>query len=237
MILGRRLQFPLRLGSRSDPSGVLAQGRLTMIRRLEREDIDRWMAWPAHVDRLFRSYDPPVGWGPEQANRYYFDLRADHCLRHYAVDSGQEKLVGRLSLRHIDWRHGGAVMGVSFNPGRLDSGLGTDALSAFLGYYFRGLRFRSLFLDVAAHNERARHVYERLGFQPYGRRWGDLQPDTAGVFADERYRSLRAHFHWEQGKVRPLLHDMVLRREDWERRQASSVTHPDRVRGHAIEPV
>ena len=235
MILGRRFPFTMRLTPRPDPPGVLAQGNFTYVRRLEREDIDRWMAWPAHTDRLFSSYDPPLSWTQEQATRYYLDLRSDHCLRHYAVDTARDRLVGRLSLRHIDWRHGSGVLGVSFHPGRLNSGLGTDALTAFLDYYFRSLGLRSLFLDVAAHNERARHVYEKLGFAPYGRRWGDLQPDSAGVFTEERYRAIRTHFHWEQGKIRPLLYDMVLRHDDWDRRRQSCHSLPDKVRGHAIE--
>jgi diamine N-acetyltransferase len=220
-MFGRRLRFPLQLGPRPDPPGILAYGRRTRLRRLEREDIDRWLQWPAHVDPLYSSYDAPAGWDREQADRYYFDLRSDHCLRHYALDTEEERLVGRLSLRHIDWRHGGAVLGVSLNPGRLNSGLGTDGLTAFLSYYFEGLRFRSLFLDVAAHNQRAHHIYEKLGFQPYGRRWGDPQPDHAGIFTQEQFRSIRGHFYADRGKIRPLLYDMVLRRSDWERAQRS----------------
>ncbi len=220
MNLRHRLPFSLRLTPRAEATGILAEGRLTRIRRLEREDIDRWMAWPVHSDRLFSSYDPPSGWSPQQADRYYFDVSSNPGLRHYAVDTASERLVGRISLRHIDWRQGGAVLGVSFNPGRLNSGLGTDALSAFLSHYFRGMGFRSLFLDVASHNARARHVYEQLGFTDCGRRWGEPQPDRAGIFTHEHLRSIRPHFHCEHGRVRPLLIDMVLRREVWERRHS-----------------
>ncbi len=111
------------------------------------------------------------------------------------------------------------MLGVSFRPGRLNQGLGTDALRAFLGHYFRDMRLSALFLDVAAFNRRAQRVYEKCGFQRCGERWGDAQADSAGVFRHQEFEGVRALFRWDYGLIRPLLFDMVLRRREWEQRR------------------
>ena len=129
-------------------------------------------------------------------------------------------MVGKISLREIDWYARSAVLGISFRPDRLGQGLGTDALRTMLSYYFGPLGMEALFLDVAAHNERARRCYERCGFRHLGEHWGEASPDLAGIFRDPEKEKLRQLFRWDHGLVRPLLHDMVLRRAEYERQAA-----------------
>jgi diamine N-acetyltransferase len=115
------------------------------------------------------------------------------------------------------------VLGISFNPQRLNEGLGTDGLWAFLGYYFGAFGMTTLFLDVAAFNRRAQRVYEKCGFRACGQRWGEPQTDAAGIFRRAEYDPIRHLFMWEYGLVRPLLIDMVARRHEWERIRDSRV--------------
>jgi hypothetical protein len=75
----------------------------------------------------------------------------------------------------------------------------------------------ALFLDVAAHNLRARRCYERCGFRLLGEHWGEAGPDLAGIFRDPERADLRPYFRWEHGLIRPLLYDMVIRRAEFER--------------------
>jgi RimJ/RimL family protein N-acetyltransferase len=89
------------------------------------------------------------------------------------------------------------------------------------------MRMSVLLLDVAAFNERARRVYEKCGFQPRGRRWGDPQLDHAGIFRLSERRDLRPLFHWEHGLVRPLLIDMILRKDEWERKRDERARNAD----------
>lgn len=197
-------------------STVLARGEKTVIRELERADVDRWVAWPRHSDLLFDSYNAPQ-LTTRQRDLYYQQRRSSPDSRQFAVDDPGGDLVGRISLREIDWRAGRAVLGVSFCPGRLNQGLGTDALWAFVTYYFGPLRMSALFLDVAAFNQRACRVYEKCGFQRCGERWGEPQTDLAGIFRKPELGEIRHLFRWEYGLVRPLLIDMVLRRAEFER--------------------
>lgn len=180
--------------------------------------MDRWLAWPRHKDPLFESYNPPV-LSPRQRDNYFRQYHDSPVLRQYSVYDLQEEFVGRISIREIDWRLCTAVLGISFHPERLSQGLGSDALEAFLGYYFGPLRMNVLYLDVAAFNHRARRVYEKLGFIGRGERWGEPQTDYAGVFRRAEYQAIRHFFRWDSGLIRPLLIDMMLRREDWVRQR------------------
>lgn len=194
---------------------VLARGEKTVLREFERADVDRWLAWPRHRDPFFDTYNPPV-LTARQRDLYYRQRVQSTDSRQYSVDDLKGEFVGRISIREIDWQFGASVLGLSFHPERLNQGLGSDALCAFLTFYFRTLNMNSLFLDVAAFNERAYRVYEKCGFQRCGERWGEAQTDTPGVFRRREYEGIRHLFHWEYGLIRPLLVDMVLRREDWE---------------------
>lgn len=194
---------------------VLARGEKTILREFERADIDRWVTWPRHRDPLFDNYNAPT-LTERQRDLYYRQRIACTDARQYSVDALDGEFVGRISLREIDWHQGASVLGVSFHPGRLSQGLGSDALWSFLSFYFGRLNMNSLFLDVAAFNTRAYRVYEKCGFQRCGQRWGDAQTDAAGIFRRREHEGIRHLFHWEYGLVRPLLIDMVIRRSGWE---------------------
>jgi RimJ/RimL family protein N-acetyltransferase len=199
------------------PARVLAEGQKTVLREFTRADVDRWLEWPRHTDLLFAVFNPPA-MSARQRDSYWASHRQSTASRQFAVDERAGVLVGKISLREIDWYARSAVLGVSFRPDRLGEGLGTDAMEALLRYFFGPLGMEALFLDVAAHNVRARRCYERCGFRHLGEHWGEPGPDLAGIFRDPEREALRPLFRREHGLIRPLLHDMVLRRAEYERR-------------------
>lgn len=204
------------LRTTGQPARVLARGERTVVREFDRTDVDRWIEWPPHADPLFHTYNAPY-LSTRQRDLYYQQRRTCPDGRQYAVDDLQGELVGRISLRDIDWPARCAVLGVSFRPGRLNQGLGTDGLRCFCRYYFNVLELQILLLDVAAFNERACRVYEKCGFRRTGQRWGDPQADPAGIFVKREFEAIRPLFRWDYGLVRPLLYDMELHVDAWER--------------------
>lgn len=70
----------------------------------------------------------------------------------------------RQSLRHA------AVLGISVRKAWCDRGVGTALLQAAIAHAMAGGVIKRLELAVYAHNARAIHVYEKLGFHPEGRR-------------------------------------------------------------------
>jgi RimJ/RimL family protein N-acetyltransferase len=199
------------------PGKILAEGHKTVLREFVRADVDRWLEWPRHLDPLFHAFNPPP-MSVRQRDVYWANHRQSSASRQFAVDDRDGILVGKISLREIDWYARSAVLGISFRADRLGQGLGSDAMSALLGHYFGPLGMEALFLDVAAYNERARRCYERCGFRHLGEHWGEVGPDLAGIFRDPDKEALRPLFYREHGLIRPLLYDMVLRRAEYERR-------------------
>ena len=76
-----------------------------------------------------------------------------------------DRPVGSLDLRGIGPTSGRAGFGIVIgDPADTSQGYGTDALRDLLDFGFGELRLERMWLDVFEFNERARHVYERLGF-------------------------------------------------------------------------
>ena len=61
--------------------------------------------------------------------------------------------------------NGSAGLGITIgDPDDTGRGYGSDAIRALLAFGFGELRLERIWLDVYDYNERARQVYERIGF-------------------------------------------------------------------------
>jgi diamine N-acetyltransferase len=188
----------------------LAAGDRTRIRRFTRRDVDRWLAWPKHADPLYSPYNPLPMTGSLR-DAWYDDLVQRQAQLPFAVDDLGGNMIGRIFLRFINRVEGGAVLGIDFDPRHVGQGYGTDALCAFLGYYFGPLGFRRLLLSVAAYNVRARRSYERCGFTYLDTHWERLACQ-ADIFGDDRYRELRNLFRRGRNGLEALFHTMQVTR-------------------------
>lgn len=186
----------------------VAEGERTLVRRFNRRDVDRWLAWGRHADPLYSPYDPQTMSG-SMRDAWYDDLIHRQEQIPFAVDDFEGQLIGRIFLRFVNRVEGGAVLGIDFDPRRVGQGYGTDALRAFLGYYFGPLGFRRMLLSVAAYNIRARRSYERLGFRYLGTHWERFRCD-ANILADDRYEAVRHLFRRTRTGLEALFHTMEL---------------------------
>jgi diamine N-acetyltransferase len=188
----------------------LANGARTGIRRFNRRDVDRWLAWPPHDDPLYSPYNPlPMSGSLREA--WYDDLVRRQAQVPFAVDHLDGTMIGRIFLRFVNREQGAAVLGIDLDPRYVGQGYGTDALRAFMRYYFGPLNFRRLVLSVASYNVRARRSYERCGFRYVGRHWERLKSE-ADVFGDQRYRQLRPLFRRTRTGLEALFHTMLANR-------------------------
>jgi RimJ/RimL family protein N-acetyltransferase len=188
----------------------MAGGERTRIRAFTRRDVDSWQAWPRHPNPLYSPFNP-IGMSGPLRDAWYEDLVQRQAQIPFAVDDLAGRMIGRIFLRFVNRVDGGSVLGIDFDPLYVGHGYGTDALRAFMGYYFGPLGFRRLLLSVASYNERARRSYERCGFQYLATHWERLKCE-ADIFGDERYRELRPLFRRGRAGLEALFHTMEAKR-------------------------
>jgi RimJ/RimL family protein N-acetyltransferase len=154
------------LSSTEGPKLIL-RGRLVYLRPAERDDIPLFVRWLSDARTTeFLALRSPIGLAMEE--RWFEDLLDHHGRdRWYFVICRLEddRPVGSLDLREIGPTSGGAGLGIVIgDPADTSKGYGSDALRVLLDFGFGELRLERMWLEVFEFNERARHVYERLGF-------------------------------------------------------------------------
>ncbi len=188
----------------------VAIGRLTRIRAFTRWDVDRWLSWPPHTDGLYSTYNPSAMDGSVR-DAWYGDLIDRQGQLPFAIEALDRQLIGRLFLRHVRKSLGAAVLGIDLDPRYIGQGYGTDALAAFLRYYFGPAGFRRIYLSVAAYNTRARRSYEHCGFRYVRTHWERLKCE-ADVLGEPRYADVLPLFRRGARGLEALMHDMVAER-------------------------
>lgn len=89
---------------------------------------------------------------------------------HLAIEKLPEKMmIGSLVVYEIDWlsRSGELAIAV-YEEKNWNKGYGSEAMRLLIDFAWTHLNLRRLELAVHTHNPRAKHVYEKLGFQQYG---------------------------------------------------------------------
>jgi len=132
------------------------------IRKLRQVDLLNLGNWGLHSDPRLTHYDFRY-FTTEDFNYWYRSKQRPPFRWIYAlVDRGQ--VVGYVTMKHINWLFRRAEFGLVIDPEHLNEGYGTEGLLRFMDYYFMRLNMRELRLKVADFNDRAKKVYDKLGF-------------------------------------------------------------------------
>ncbi len=102
----------------------------------------------------------------------WYGTRADQTdrLDLAVVDNASSAVVGEVVLNHWDPGSRGISYRTLIGPSGRDRGLGTEATRLIMGYAFEEVGLHRVELEVFAFNDRARHVYEKVGFVVEGTR-------------------------------------------------------------------
>lgn len=112
-----------------------------------------------------------------------------------------DRPIGTIGLHELDLVNGSAGLGIVIgDPADTNRGYGSDAVRALLAFGFGQLRLERIWLDVYDFNERARHVYERVGFVEEGVLRHALFRD--GAFHDD-HRMAILRDDWAAGLPQP----------------------------------
>lgn len=144
------------------------RGERVTMRALRWDDLEAMDRWP-------RFHEPDLQWANfdlqtrSQKETWFQQELYDPTRRRYAI-LVEDRLIGVLGLRAIDFRRGRATLGIRLSAGEVNKGYGTDAIKAILNYAFNRLRLQHIDLDVAENNHRAQRCYLKCGFRFVRRR-------------------------------------------------------------------
>ena len=205
---------------------VHLEGRRIIIRNMRPQDLKDIQAWRPFTDPLHALWNIPRDMSPSR-DLWPMLRGSKHKRALYVIERRADGIViGRLSLREITG-HTSARLGIALGADFVNQGYGSEALRLFLPYYFHTLGFRRLYLDVAATNKRAIHVYEKLGFQRMGSHYRDIPlHHDLSLLKQEQYRNLRIYFRRHLGRMQLLFYDMKLDRSDWDKRSSTDRQSP-----------
>ncbi len=136
-------------------------GERVTLTALGPEHVDAWMAVldDPQVDRLTGTHATFTRAQIAQhcATRREHDDRLDYAI----LEDGA--FVGELAILDLDVHNRSCAFRIALASHATGRGLGTEATRLIVQHVL-GLGIHRIGLDVYAHNPRARHVYEKLGF-------------------------------------------------------------------------
>jgi len=188
-------------------------GRVS-IRRFRRSDLQERLLWPPYMDSFFTHLNYPLGTFIER-EKWLFARTVNAGRMYFAAEDENGKLIGEMSLREIDAAEKGSRLGIHMASNKTDQGYGREALSALLIHYFGEMDYSVMYLDVAAFNFRALHLYESLHFEhlsPFWRRILDFDLKDVPIFTEPKYGGIRRFFRGGMN-LECLYYDMLLTKE------------------------
>ncbi len=149
----------------------LFAGKLVRLVAPSRDDaavLARWSEDASYLRALDTDYARPLS-AQEFARRLDPDKRDPNWIEFHLRAVQDDRLIGFVALHTIEWNNATAMLSVGIGePGDRDKGYGSEALRLVLNYAFTELNLFRIGLDVIATNDRAVHIYEKLGFRREG---------------------------------------------------------------------
>lgn len=106
---------------------------------------------------------------PQEHYRFIKSLKKDSKNFYFLVRRGQDKPVGVVCLTRVDFMNRNGYLGLYANPFSREKKIGTILGSILLKLAFDIAGLHTLKLEVIEDNNRAIHLYKKLGFIEEGR--------------------------------------------------------------------
>lgn len=103
----------------------------------------------------------------EQILKDYENRQTDTTIREFIIYKSGEK-IGYTSLFNQNARHRSATFAIMLDPSQQGNGYATEAVRLIVEYGFNILNLNKINLDVVDFNEKAIHVYKKVGFKIEG---------------------------------------------------------------------
>ncbi|MGH9871583.1 MAG: GNAT family N-acetyltransferase [Pyrinomonadaceae bacterium] len=162
---------------------TLNTSRLSL-RAISAEDVDDFYAVYSNPE-VMRYWSTPALANKDAASKLISEIREGverHDMLKWGIALGSNnKLIGSVTLFHLDFTHHRAEIGYAQGRAYWGNGYMQEALTAILNYAFEVLKLHRIEADVDPRNDASVRTLERLGFQREGylrERWqvnGEIQ--------------------------------------------------------------
>ena len=146
----------------------MLQGKQTILRAVEKEDVDtikEWLADPELLHALGARPIPLANIDPEKLPEQ-FRLRDGRIL---AIVSKDKHMLGLVAFGNLhEQNRTASIMVLIGDRGEWNRGYGSDALRTAVRFAFEDLNLNCVEAQIPSFNSRGQRVFEKVGFSPEG---------------------------------------------------------------------
>lgn len=150
---------------------MLFESSRIRLRKMTQEDTELYHAWRNDME-VMRSTNPSMDVYSLEETQGFVDqviLGSQSSRSYILVDKANEAPIGIVSLILIDYKNRNAECIIDIGEKEYwGKGYGTEGLKLLLDYAFYELNLHRVSLKVFSFNDRAIHLYKKLGFQQEG---------------------------------------------------------------------
>ena len=189
------------------------KGKRITISKLELQDVYQMRSWGVHENPLIEDYNfPPMD--DDEIKIWHRNKTNTIFNKYYSIKDKKGKLIGYMGIKDIKRLRRQSTLGIVLDPNNVDKGYGTEILETFLNFYFGEMKMRSMLLEVAEFNKRAKRVYEKMGFKPIGY-YLDEFFDSRLDLSNSYYLKEESSFVIKGKKIYNYIYKMKLDRKDY----------------------
>ncbi len=165
------------------------------LRPLNLKDIEIMQAWPRYQAKSDLWANIALS-SSSEGERWITTYHQPPRCYAFAADTAEGLLVGRANIAVLDEpTKVGGIFSFTINPGCTGKGYGQATLDELLRFAFVEQGMSAVYLYTQANNHKARHIYDKFGFQFVG-----------------------THYAYKENQGRVKFVDLVVWRATWEQR-------------------
>ncbi|WP_130859921.1 GNAT family N-acetyltransferase [Gracilibacillus phocaeensis] len=150
---------------------MLFESSRVQLRKMTEGDVTVYHKWRNDMEVMYTT-NPSIDVYPMAATQKFVDqviLGSTSAKSYIMMEKEDEIPIGIVSLIHIDYENRNAECIIDIGEKEYwGKGYGSEALRLLLDYVFYEMNLHRVSLKVFSFNDRAIHLYTKIGFQPEG---------------------------------------------------------------------
>ncbi|PRY82940.1 GNAT family N-acetyltransferase [Alkalibacterium olivapovliticus] len=135
---------------------------------VEKDDTDYLLDLFKNPDVMDYWFSEPY-MNKEKYTSSFENRQKDESARQF-IAYAEEVRIGYTNLHLINLRHRTAVLAIMLDPDNQGKGYAEKVVRSIVDYGFNQLNLNKITLDVVDYNEKAVHIYEKVGFKIEGKK-------------------------------------------------------------------